>query len=155
MKSSRFQNRHDWRYGDFYALAMSTWVDWFLTIKGLRRDAHAALAMAVLELDKNPGRVPGSHSDPTLAGVIAEERAGWSVAVTVDGMLRDMRRRDRLALVYEALGHTQSQIGTHLGLSQSRVSVILRRARAVLTRRIQATTVVIRWLREEQEKQRG
>ncbi|HZR35688.1 MAG TPA: hypothetical protein VFA75_09960 [Nevskia sp.] len=143
--------------------ALAVWAQWFRATlappAAVQRVNLAAGSLYEPGLDKCFGPKPRSGvSNPTLAAILADERNLISWPKTIHALITDMPRAHRCVLLGDAMGFTQASVGEYIGVTQPRICVVRRQARAELARMLlvvahvkRADAEAVRWL----ERQNG
>lgn len=134
-----------------YEAAIDAWSDWLATFAVGGRSVHTA--SAILRQDdalSMRSTTPGVHSNPMLSHLLAEERAWWSAAASIDAIISGLPQEQRRVVLGSALGYSQTEIGEALGMKQQRVSEMLKVARQAIVMRLRLTASVVRWIGAEQ-----
>jgi len=133
--------------------ALRRWLEWLMVHGDLqrRRESGAAVPELGTIYDmamRQVGRRDDQHSDPVVAGLLAQERQRWDWPASIHAIVLDMPRDWRLCLLGAALEYSQAGIGQALGLRQQLVGVMLARAREQLLMRLRVLVRTRRELRE-------
>lgn len=130
-------------------VAMFAWAEWWRMYRSPPRDVRRTTLNAILFWEptkgvKRPVVIRVGTSDPTLARILSEERLKISFASTVNLMLLDFDMKLRYPMCAEALGQTQSQIASTLGIKQPAVSKRISAAKESLGKRLLGDPVAVR-----------
>lgn len=134
-----------------YAAAIEAWRNWLMTfaIGGRSLDAKAAILRQGNAMEMR-STTPGVYSNPTLSLLLAEERAWWSAAASIDAIICGLPLLQRQVVLGSVLGYSQGAIGDAVGRSQQATSDILAKAKEHIVTRLLLTASVVRWIAEEQ-----
>lgn len=130
-----------------YEAALSSWADWLHTFLAEARSARGAAAILrqANAMDMRQA-TPGVYSNPTLGFVLAEEKAWWSAAASVDSIIMDLPKDERVVVLGTALGYSQTTIGEAIGLKQQEVSKLAIKARETVIPRLLLTAGIVRYV---------
>ncbi len=130
--------------------AVESWRNWLVTfvVGGGAPNARAAILRQANAMEMR-STTPGVYSNPTLSHLLAEERAWWSAAASIDAIVAGMEPDQRQVMLGTALGYSQTEIGEAIGQRQQVVSEILGRAKEALVTRLLLTASVVRWINDE------
>lgn len=130
-----------------YEAALSAWADWLHTfVAGPAARSSGAVSAILRQSHAMEMRqtTPGVYSNPTLGYVLAEERAWWSAAASIDAIVMDLPKNERIVVLGQAMGYSQATIGQAIGLSQQDVSKLAIKAKASVIPRLMLTANVVR-----------
>lgn len=130
-----------------YEAALSAWADWlqtFVSGPGARSSGAVNAILRQSHAMEMRQTTPGVYSNPTLGYVLAEERAWWSAAASIDAIIMDLPKQERVVVLCQALGYSQTMAGQALGISQQDVSKLSIKARGHIVPRLMLTANVVR-----------
>jgi hypothetical protein len=116
--------------------ALNAWLTWLIAffappkIQQKRRIDVGTLYEAAISTMLP--RAPGVYADPTFMAIAIMESSGWAWAASVNDLVLSLPKRQRTALLNDALGDDVRDLARYLGVSDSTASRVRADARANL-----------------------